>query len=123
MLKIVKNCKDYQSTSLRCAGRNVALRSNPLDALQSMLCKRFLGKTSCTILFAFCISALFFFFLNAFALEGVLKKRTFIMLSEPQCTGSITSSRHPLRLKLICWSFLTNTKPDQAFTSHVHGNI
>ena len=31
---------------------------------------------------------------------GVPKKRTFRMLLEPRCTGSITSSRHPLRLEI-----------------------
>ena len=31
---------------------------------------------------------------------GVPKKRAFRMLLEPRCTGSITSSRHPLRLEI-----------------------
>ena len=31
-------------------------------------------------------------------IQGVPKKCTFRMLLEPQCTGSITSSRHPLCL-------------------------
>ena len=38
-------------------------------------------------------------------------------------TGSITSSRQPLCLEMNFWSFLTKTKPDQAFSSHVHGKI
>ena len=29
-------------------------------------------------------------------IQGIPKKRTFRMLLEPQCAGSITSSRHPL---------------------------
>ena len=33
-------------------------------------------------------------------IQGVPKKRTFIMLLEPQCTGSITSSRLPLCLEI-----------------------
>ena len=45
------------------------------------------------------------------------------MLLEPQCTTSITSSWHPLCLKLKFWSFLTKTKPDQAFPSDAHGQI
>ena len=30
-----------------------------------------------------------------YIIQGVPKKRTFRMLLEPQCTGSITSSRNP----------------------------
>ena len=33
-------------------------------------------------------------------LQGVPKKRTFTMLLEPQCTGSITICRHPLCLEI-----------------------
>ena len=50
-------------------------------------------------------------------LQGVPKKHTFRMLLEPQCTGT------PCVWKLIFWSFLTRTKPDQAFPSHFHGKI
>ena len=35
-----------------------------------------------------------------YIVQGVPKKRTFRMLLEPQCTGSITSSRHPLCLEI-----------------------
>ena len=52
---------------------------------------------------------------------GCPKKRTFRILLEPQCSGSITSSRHPLCLEF--GSFLTKTKPGQAFPSHIHGKI
>ena len=48
---------------------------------------------------------------------GCPKKRTFRMLLEPQVAGS------PCVWKLIFWSFLTKTKPDQAFPSHVYGKI
>ena len=56
---------------------------------------------------------------------GCPKKRTFRMLLEPQCTGSSTNNRNktPCVWKLIFGSFLTKTKPDQAFPNHVHGKI
>ena len=53
-------------------------------------------------------------------IQGVPKKSTFRMPFEPQCTGSITSSRHPLCLESF-WSFFPKT--DQAFPSHVQGKI
>ena len=50
------------------------------------------------------------------------KKGTNRMLLEPRCTGSITSSWHPLCLENF-WPFLTKTKQDQVFPSHVDGKI
>ena len=47
--------------------------------------------------------------------QGVPKKRTFRMLLEPQCTGLITSSRHPLCLGINFLSLLR--------LSHVQGKI
>ena len=38
-------------------------------------------------------------------------------LAQTQVTGT------PCVWKLIFWSFLAKTKPDQAFASHVHGKI
>ena len=38
-------------------------------------------------------------------------------LAQSQVAGT------PCVWKLIFWSFLTKTKPDQAFPSHVHGKI
>ena len=40
------------------------------------------------------------------------------MLLEPQCTGSIASSSSSLEINFLVYS---KTKPDQAFSSHVHG--
>ena len=37
---------------------------------------------------------------DKYHVQGVSKKRTFRKLLEPQCTGSITSSRHPLCLEI-----------------------
>ena len=45
------------------------------------------------------------------------------MLLEPRCTGSITSSRHPLGLEMFFKLFLTKTKQDQAHPSHVQGKF
>ena len=53
------------------------------------------------------------------------------MLLEPLCTRSITSSRHPSQLDLdklvfgtyLFWSFLIETKQDQALSSQVHGKM
>ena len=45
------------------------------------------------------------------------------MLLEPQRPGSIQVAGTPCVWKLNFWSFLTNTKPDQAFPSHVQGKI
>ena len=49
------------------------------------------------------------------------KKCTNRMLLEPWCTGSTTGGWHHLSWKVFFWSFLAETKPDQAFASHVHG--
>ena len=37
--------------------------------------------------------------------------------------GATVHLLNPCVWKLIFWSFLTNTKPDQAFPNHVHGKI
>ena len=50
--------------------------------------------------------------LTPVANTGCPKKRTFRMLLEPQVAGA------PCVWKLIFWSFLTKTKPDQAFPSN-----
>ena len=50
--------------------------------------------------------------------RGCPKKRTFRMLLEPQCTGSITTSRHPLCLEIVflvvSYYWLSRIKRSQA---------
>ena len=56
-------------------------------------------------------------------IAGCPKKVTNRMLLKPQRIRPITSSRHPLLPVNCFWSFLTETKHDQALLSHVHEKI